>query len=101
MCSCFCFQLASNTKKLWDDNEAARVAPEAGGAKPAFLAGHGNPWTPREDTWGAAPSGGEYNTALLVKQFITARKVWGKVMFLHLCIILFTGGGFPHASQVT
>ena len=55
----FYFQLASNTKKLWDDNEAARAAPEAGGAKPAFLAGHGNPWTPREDTWGAAPSGGE------------------------------------------
>ena len=62
MCSCFYFQLASNTKKLWDDNEAARAAPEAGGAKPAFLAGHGNPWTPREDTWGAAPSGGEYIT---------------------------------------
>ena len=23
----------------------------------------------------------------------TVRKVWGKVMFLHLCVIIFTGGG--------
>ena len=34
-----------------------------------------------------------------------ANEVWGKVMFLHLCVILFTGGrGWltsQHASQVT
>ena len=24
-----------------------------------------------------------------------ANKVWGKVIFLHLCVILFMGGGFP------
>ena len=31
-----------------------------------------------------------------------ANEVWGKVMFLHLCVILFTGGhASQHASQVT
>ena len=30
-----------------------------------------------------------------------ANEVWGKVMFLQLCVILFTGVAYQHASQVT
>ena len=36
---------------------------------------------------------------------LPANEVWGKVMFLHLCVILFMAGGgwlaSKHASQVT
>ena len=44
-----------------------------------------------------------FNFALLILKPLLylppANEVWGKVIFLHLCVILFTGGGVPGQVQ--
>ena len=41
-------------------------------------------------------------TSMNLKYLLPANEVWDKVMFLHLCVILFTGGlASQNASQVT
>ena len=53
-----------------------------------------SPLTPSggHHTWSASGQYTSFRNAFLLPP---ANEVWGKVMLLHLCVILFTGGGLP------
>ena len=53
-----------------------------------------SPLTPSggHHTWSAS---GQYTSFRNTFLLPPANEVWGKVMLLHLCVILFTGGGLP------